>query len=141
MKKILVPVDGSEGAAKAAHFAAEIARAVSAEVVLFHVYDVPSVAAMGLTAMSKDDFERAQDEVALGSQEAGERAIAGIEVKTTRARALGDPATEIITYADVNHVDLIVMGRRGLSTMKGLLLGSVSERVLSHAPCPVTVVR
>ena len=51
------------------------------------------------------------------------------------------PATEIVRYADVTDTDLLVVGARGLGTMKRLLLGSVSEAVLRHAACPVLVVR
>jgi nucleotide-binding universal stress UspA family protein len=54
---------------------------------------------------------------------------------------LGQPATEILRYADVTDTDLLVLGARGLGTMKRLLLGSVSEAVLRHAGCSVLVVR
>jgi nucleotide-binding universal stress UspA family protein len=54
---------------------------------------------------------------------------------------VGPPAPEILRYADVADSDLLVVGARGLGTMKRLLLGSVSESVLRHAACPVLVVR
>jgi nucleotide-binding universal stress UspA family protein len=71
------------------------------------------------------------------------------ELATLRARvstadlsiAVGQPASEILRYADVTDTDLLVVGARGLGTMKRLLLGSVSEAVLRHAACPVLVVR
>lgn len=54
---------------------------------------------------------------------------------------LGDYAQVIIDTADQNNYDLIVMGSRGLSVFKELLLGSVSFKVMHHAKCPVMVVR
>jgi nucleotide-binding universal stress UspA family protein len=53
----------------------------------------------------------------------------------------GNPTVEIIAFAERNEVDLIVMGSRGLSPIDGVVMGSVSERVLRGAPCPVTIVR
>jgi nucleotide-binding universal stress UspA family protein len=55
--------------------------------------------------------------------------------------AIGPVAPEILRYADVTDTDLLVVGARGLGTMKRVLLGSVSEAVLRHAGCPVLVVR
>ena len=77
-----------------------------------------------------------------------ERALAP-EIAALRARvstadltvAVGLPAPEILRYADVTETDVLVVGARGLGTMKRLLLGSVSEAVLRHAACPVLVVR
>jgi nucleotide-binding universal stress UspA family protein len=51
------------------------------------------------------------------------------------------PAQDIIDLATEDKTDLIIMGSRGLSPMEGLLLGSVSTKVLQHAPCAVTIVR
>jgi nucleotide-binding universal stress UspA family protein len=54
---------------------------------------------------------------------------------------VGDPAEQIIKQAKAVKTDLIVMGTRGRSALKGLLLGSVASKVLAHASTPVTVVR
>ena len=53
----------------------------------------------------------------------------------------GDPATAIIDVAATRKSDLIVMGSRGLGRLAGLLLGSTSQKVVSHAACPVLIVR
>jgi nucleotide-binding universal stress UspA family protein len=50
-------------------------------------------------------------------------------------------ANEILTYAENNNVDLIVIGTKGMSTFKKVLLGSVASSVLNHAPCPVMIVK
>lgn len=55
--------------------------------------------------------------------------------------SLGDPAREIVAIASSERFDQVVMGTRGLSPVKELLLGSVSEHVLRNVPCPVTLVR
>ena len=53
----------------------------------------------------------------------------------------GDPAEAIVNVAAVRHCDLIVMGSRGLGRLTGLLLGSQSQKVVQHAPCPVLIAR
>ena len=74
-------------------------------------------------------FEKVRKEIADPRLEGMERDI-----------ALGDPAEEIIAQTERNAGLLVVIGRRGLSRMKSLLLGSVSDKVIRHAACPVTVV-
>jgi nucleotide-binding universal stress UspA family protein len=58
-----------------------------------------------------------------------------------RSVVLGQPATEILTAAEEPGVDLVVLGARGLGLLGRLVLGSVSDRVVHHAPCPVLVVK
>ncbi len=53
----------------------------------------------------------------------------------------GSPAEEIINVANIRKSDLIIMGSRGLGKLAGLVLGSQSQKVVSHAPCPVLIVR
>jgi nucleotide-binding universal stress UspA family protein len=61
-----------------------------------------------------------------------------LEVETD---VIGGPPDEVIlTVAETRHVDLIVMGARGLNPLQSILLGSVSQAVIQHACCPVTVV-
>ena len=140
MKKILVPVDGSESARHAARFAAQLRDLSSAEVTLLHVYDVHSAEAMGLMALLAADLERAKVEAAQESFRAatealGEPAPAACEV------VMGNPAEEILLMAKRGGFDLIVMGHRGRSPVKELLLGSVSDKIVRGASCPVTIVR
>ena len=53
----------------------------------------------------------------------------------------GPPAESILRVAEIRKADIIVLGARGLGTLSGLVLGSVSQKVLQHAACPVLVVR
>ena len=71
--------------------------------------------------------------------EARAREAGGGTVST--ALEVGDPASAIAEYAKANAVDLIVMGRRGLGAIGGLLLGSVSHKVTQLAPCACMTVR
>lgn len=141
MKRIVVPVDGSEGAGKAARFAAELAAALNAELLLLHVFDAPTVAQMGLEALDREGVARAKDYVAKGSFDAARKAIGDLDVVIKTHTELGHPAHGIVSFAQTSSADLVVMGTRGRSEVAGLLLGSVSEYVMRHAPCPVTVVR
>jgi nucleotide-binding universal stress UspA family protein len=65
----------------------------------------------------------------------------GAGVPFEAIREWGAPAEKIITIAEHNNADLIIMGSRGLGGFASLLLGSVSDRVLHHATCPVLIVR
>ncbi|MCA9667186.1 MAG: universal stress protein [Myxococcales bacterium] len=142
MRSILVPVDGSEGSRHAAVFAARLARATGAKLTLMHVYDIHSASSLGLRALSREDMGDLTQRKSRASIDAALEAIgdtAGLEIE--RDGEIGDPATEIMAKAKRSEVELIVMGSRGLSPVKELLLGSVSDRVMRGAPCPVTVVR
>ena len=66
--------------------------------------------------------------------------MGGVEPENTIAVA-GSPGQEIVSQARRGGFDQVVMGNRGHSAIKELLLGSVSEYVLHHAQCPVTIVR
>jgi nucleotide-binding universal stress UspA family protein len=141
IEEIMVPVDGSDSALRAARFAVNLAAAMGAKVKLFHVLPAASVELVGMAGMERADIEK------LG-QSSGERVFARIREELDagqagnleQAVALGEPAEEILAYAEQHPATLVVMGRRGLSRMQSLMLGSVSDRVLQHARCPVTVV-
>ena len=62
----------------------------------------------------------------------------GVDLET--AVAVGHPAEQIIRRAETDHVDLVLLGRRGMSRFEKWIMGSISERVLRYAHCPVLVV-
>lgn len=137
MRKMLVAVDGSEYSLAAVKAAAKLAaeRGIK-EVTLLNV--IPIVA-MGTGPMPlaapPDDIEAW--EVFAQPKEILKRAGVAPLVLLRE----GDPAYEIVRTAEEGRFDLIVMGHRGLSPIKAFLLGSVSNRVVTHAPCSVLVVR
>ncbi len=141
VKTILVPVDGSESSNRAARFARELALPSGAGIVLLHVYDAPMAAQLGLASLPDEEAKRVRDSLAEGSFTAAEKQIADPRIPIRRHVALGHPAREIVGYAKHVNADVVVMGSRGRSEIEGLVLGSVSEHVVRHAHCPVTVVR
>jgi len=139
MKRILVAVDGSAGASRAAHFAARLAHATGASIELVHVYDAPTASYLGLEALSRNELTQKSAEIGKGSFDAA-RAIIEDRAETTDHVAIGHPAEEIVYRAKDIDADLIVMGSRGLTPVERILLGSVSKRVLHLADRPVTIV-
>jgi len=137
MRNILVAVDGSVYSEAAVRVAAELVRQHgAARLTLLNVIQVlPSdtgpVEVPGPPAAPEAwaVFAKPQDILR----------EAGIEAKLLLRE--GDPAHEIIEAAKAGGYDLVVVGHRGLSPIKAFLLGSVSDRVVSHAPCSVLVVR
>lgn len=143
-KKILVPVDGSEKAAKAALHAAELAAKMESEITLIHV--VPPLPPYVNT--SPDRFGNIQQAIMEEFQKHGQEVLdqvrsdlAGYKLKIKTQIAVGQPADEILRNVKEQGFDLLVMGSRGLGEIKGYLMGSVSNRVTRHAACPVLIVR
>ncbi len=152
--KILVPVDGSDSAKRAVTFASEIARKFDARLTLVEVLSaVPArqqlknYLARLEAAEHADEGEIGSIRAALGrSGEDGARGVLDEAAELARQAGVrevetliedGDPAHKILQLSEAEQYDLIVMGRRGLSTLGGLLMGSVSRKIISLAHCPV----
>ncbi|MFZ5824677.1 MAG: universal stress protein [Bacillota bacterium] len=145
MKKVLLATDGSEGSLHAARMAGELCCMQDTQVIVLYVAHIPRAYYFTDEFGNKVTPEVPMDVMirrtaepilrktlsALGVPE--ERVITEVQV--------GEPAEEIVDLARLEHVDLIVIGSRGLSPLREMLLGSVSNRVLHTAPCPVLVVR
>jgi nucleotide-binding universal stress UspA family protein len=139
MEKILVPVDGSEQAQLAAKWAAHRAAESGGQVTLLHVHVLPSAETMAMAHMSREQIARIEEREAAPSFE---KARAVMEVEPTETiTMIGDPRQEIVALAERGGYDHIVMGSRGLSPLRELLLGSVSEHVIRKSHCPVTLLR
>jgi nucleotide-binding universal stress UspA family protein len=139
-KEILVPVDGSENSLRAVRYALELAGALGARVRLFYVFPVSSVEIIGMAGMSRDDIEHAAQAAAQRVFDKLHAEIGETDVKLVDETSIGDPAEEIIRCTEDDHELLVILGRRGLSRIQSLLLGSVSEKVVRHAHSPVTIV-
>lgn len=149
IRKLLLPIDGSAGAAKAAGFAGELARATGATVTLLRVHspDVYQLSVLSeippltdfeyLEVMEKHLNDPAKDPAFAAAKEALGTLPAAVDERVV----WGQPALTICDFAQEHGFDLIVIGSRGRSTFSALVLGSVSSQVVHHAPCPVTVVR
>ncbi|MBM4422124.1 MAG: universal stress protein [Chloroflexi bacterium] len=136
-KHILLAYDGSDHARRAAQVAAECARTHGAVVRV--VCAVEPIAA----DLGEPNFSRVAGERRLAGERCVEEArqLIGEGVDVHTEVLFGPAAAEIITVAEVRGCDLIIMGSRGLGGLRGLLLGSHTQRVISHAHCPVLVVR
>jgi len=138
-KNILLAVDGSEHALHAAKTAADLARSMDSEILRIVVAFEAVPAYLGepnmQTAISAR-MKEAESVLKKATDIVGE--IPG-EVHTEILE--GSPAEAILDVADTRKNDLIVMGSRGLGRLRGALLGSQSQKVVRHAPCPVLIVR
>ena len=148
INRILVAVDGSENSIKAARLAIDLARRRQASLFVLHVIQTPTyteVAVPGATAspaltrqyleLAKRDAKKWVADVVKEAQDAG------LNVKGEVVENMPSAVQAITEYASNAKIDLIVMGTRGLTGFRKLLLGSVSNGVVSHAPCSVLVVR
>lgn len=144
IRRILVPVDFSEYGQHAMRYGCELARQFSSELHLLHVVEdiYPMVPEAGLLIPAQTDFLtglRESAEKALGQLPPPDLAN-GIDT-VVRQISSGRPFLEIVRYADENRINLIVIGTHGRSGLEHILMGSVAERIVRKAPCPVLTVR
>jgi nucleotide-binding universal stress UspA family protein len=137
-ERILLAVDGSEYGYKAAKVAADLARCMKAELRILVVYDPipPYLGEPNLQNVINARLGEAQEILDKAVEAVGDLPT---EIHTEIVE--GNSAEVIISVAKTRESDLIVMGSRGLGRLAGLVLGSTSQKVVSHAPCPVLIVR
>ena len=134
--KILVAYDGSESAHRALDQAAELAQSNGADVCVVSVAEpLPQFGRAGAMLVPEEEQERIH-ELADAKKALTEK---GVSAKVVERK--GDAAAMIIEEAEKEGTDMIVMGTRGLNSAQRWLVGSVSSRVVQHAPCNVLVVR
>lgn len=153
IKHVLVATDGSDQALAAASFAGDLARALGARVTVLLVQseelvmpyawgtgDYPVTPPYG--AMSMDQVrEMLETRVEQDELPKTVEAVGPLDNGLEHVHIWGHPAEQICSFAKENGVDLIVIGSHGRSGFSRVLLGSVSNAVANHAPCPVTIVR
>lgn len=147
---ILAPVDGSDSALEAARYAAWLARAMDIPLRLLfafpadalHLFGVPPETAEAdeIAGYSPENFTAMRQKRAQQVFDRVRASIGDEGIRIEQALLTGDPATVIVEHAATTEAPLIVMGRRGLSRVSELLMGSVSHRVSHHAACPVLIV-
>ena len=138
-EKILLAVDGSEHALHAASKAAELARTMnSKELRIVVSYDAIPLY-LGEPNMQIAIDNRLREAKAVLKRATEEVGQVPCEIHTELIE--GDAAEAIIDIARTRASEVIVMGSRGLGGLAGLLLGSTSQKVVAHAPCPVLIVR
>lgn len=148
---LAVPVDGSSNANAAAAYAARLAEQLGTKVNLLYafpetpedLFGVPpdNVNLDSLKYFSPDAFAELRKESAAAAFHAARKAIGDIAVAVDEQVITGKPGQAILDYASGANDILIVMGRRGLSHFKEIMMGSTTQYVLHHAKCPVLVIR
>ena len=138
LKNILVPHDFSETSEAAMRYGIELARLFGANLHILHVsdkarFEMATEFPLGLD-MSLEEAIRERLSKIMARREQ-------LDLKPTFLVLSGAPAVEIVRYASDHAINLIVMGTHGRGAVAHALMGSVAERVVRHAPCPVLTVR
>ena len=143
LKTILVPTDFSDTSDQALRYGKALAQAFGASLHLLHVVQEPfaqpwAVEAYGFSlATLQEEWMKEANQRLEAALTADERTA----LKATLATQLGHPYLEILRYAQEKGVDLIVMGTHGRGPLGHVVMGSVAERIVRKAPCPVLTVR
>lgn len=142
-ERILVPYDGSQGAERALLTAVDLAKLCHSELTVLTVYRHHSLLEASFSMVraeepgNMDDIMRSH---ATEVVEYGKQVATDAGVKPRAFVKAGQPARSIVGFAAEHSTDLIVMGSRGLGSLEGYLLGSVSHKVTGLASCAVMVV-
>ena len=139
--RIALAVDGSDYSMKAAEYALALGKKIDAELVAVHVIDLSSVFKMLPQATKKElinigrlDAKKIFKQVACLAEQHD------INTKTEVIESSRSAADALIRYVKARKIDLMVVGTKGRSGMKKVLLGSVASKVVTHAPCAVLVI-
>ena len=144
-KNIVVPTDGSVNSKRALEHAVLLATSMQVSITLVYVANIVSVIS------NFDQIPNASgyvtEQVALDMEEEGKGVLEEFskeipqDVEVKSVFEVGSPGPAVLSVAKKYEADLIVMGSRGLGPLKGLFMGSVSSYVVTHAPCPVLIVK
>ncbi|MGB7087429.1 MAG: universal stress protein [Phormidesmis sp.] len=155
LNKILVAINESAASKRAFEHALEFSKALSAELILVYVLDVFDPASPQHPVIPVDNYSMELDKLVQENYEREwnafvEHSEALLKQKQAEAEALSISASHIMPYgrpgpaickvAETTHADLIIVGSRGHSGLKEMVLGSVSNYIMHHAPCSVTVI-
>ncbi len=144
ISKVLVAVDGSKPSLNASIYAIDFAKKNEAELIVLCIvspvtYSQFEYANVGrLREIEKDEKDKAEHDIDKVKQKATEN---NVKVKTEVLIKYTSAVKEIVEYAENNNIDLIVLGSRGRTGFKKLLLGSVANGVVTYSRCPVLVVK
>lgn len=140
--KILVAIDGSENSLRAARFAYKTATHFPESKVTLVYVDTLSVQVKVKSGVIPENFKDLVEEGRQTAMKNAERLFAESQVPYNVEFLEGyDIAETICDFAREYNYDQIIMGTRGLGNLKGIVLGSVSHKVIQIAPCPVTFVK
>ena len=139
-KKVLIAIDDSTFAAHAAEVGGDLATQLGAEVAFVTVVDTSGITFDPNSGIPADDWLAMLkgDAKTLLNAFAARRPVASPPLEFLE---VGKPAVKIVEAAKTWEADLVVMGTHGRNAVANVLLGSVAQGVLHHAPCPVMVLR
>jgi nucleotide-binding universal stress UspA family protein len=142
-KRICCPIDFSDASRAAMEVAADLARRNEATLVLLHAYPIPGYtfpdgSVVASPRMMQELADQAQKHLDEWRAEA-EKLVGAPRVRAEKA--IGEPAAEILAFAKSSGQDLLVLGTHGRTGLEHALMGSVAERVVRKAHCPVLTVR
>jgi nucleotide-binding universal stress UspA family protein len=152
IEKILVAVDGSEHSRKALNYAIELTKKFDGKITVVNVYSVvvpqtqpiDGLSTPAMTGTSAAMAARMAEDAKLKGEQIlveAERFAEESGVLVEKVLREGDAVNEIVAEAKTGNFDLVVVGHRGMSKLKEILLGGVSEGVSHKAPCPVLIVK
>lgn len=137
IKTLLLPVDGSDNSSRAVDYGMGMAELVGADIVLINCHrTVPKT-------LGKPNFEQVGKELRKESEAVLAPYVQRVEAKGIKCKSLavgGATAEAIFDTVKAEKADMVIMGSKGKTDLQGLLIGSVTHRVLHLAPCPVLVI-
>jgi nucleotide-binding universal stress UspA family protein len=142
-KRVCCPIDFSDASRAAMEVAADLCRRTGAALVLLHAYPIPGYtfpdgSVVASPKMMQDLADQAEKHLEEWRVQAEKIVGAG---RVTAEKAVGEPAAEILTFAKAQGADLLVVGTHGRTGLEHALMGSIAERVVRRAHCPVLTVR
>jgi nucleotide-binding universal stress UspA family protein len=141
-KKILVPIDFSTHSERAARLAAELARTFDASLTVLHVYSIPTYPLPeGYILASPETVAELMEKTSAGVKAMKTRLVDHGAPRVDTLLVEGSAFAEIVRTAREKGFDLIVMGTHGRTGLKHAFMGSVAEKVVRKAHCPVLSVR
>lgn len=119
-------------------YACDVAKSDKSKLTLIHVVTLPTVVEPGVP-IDPSPFEQAGAQTLEKAKKIAKDQ--GVDAETKLGRTFGNPAQEILKAAEEGRYDLIIIGAKGHSLLRNLMIGSVCDTVVRNAPCPVLVVR
>jgi universal stress protein A len=138
-RTILCPTDFSETSYHAAEYGLRFAKLSGGTLLLVHVLHNPTGELFHPEGYVLS-FDQARGRARKLLEELRDRRLGGYE-RCELLVEIGDPFTQLMGIATGRHADLVVIGTRGSSGLQHLIMGSVAEKIIRHAPCPVFVMR